>query len=479
MPELPQPRTNGLQHIQHIVVLMLENRSFDHVCGLLYSGERRPLRFLPAHRNSPFNGMPASFSNPSNPDYFSSGAPPNPVPVRFGADDHCIPHQNPQERFEHVNFQLFGTSTPAPGQQPAMNGFFVSFLQTGAKRPEEIMQCYTPEQMPVLSALARNFAVCDEWYASVPTQTWPNRAFFHMGTSLGQVDDYPYDPFNYDAPTIFNVLGQQKVSWAVFNDSLLESTTRLQFPQLWDLLLEPHFQNLEAFERDARTGTLPAYSFLEPSFLIDPNDAHPPHDMLLADRLIWRVWQAVSSGAHWDSTLLLITFDEHGGCIDHQPPPYGAVPPDDHPAEQGFAFDRYGVRVPMVAVSPWIEPGVVFRSPTESPYDHTSVIATIRDWLSIPAEQMLKSRRVDAAPTLDHLLTRAQPRTEVPAIAYPEGTATRHRLEMPANDFQRGMMLSFAHRAGIRGGIKLLEKVHQTGHVAEFFETYKQRHRRD
>lgn len=470
-------KTFGLSRLQHIVVLMLENRSFDQLCGLLYTPEHQPQRFLPAHRTAPFNGIPKSFCNPSNAGYFTGKEPPMVVPVQFGADDRCIPHVNPQERFEHVNLQLFGTTTPAPGAQPAMNGFLVSFAETETKRPEEIMQCYAPEQLPVLSALARNFAICDEWYSSAPTQTWPNRAFFHLGTSLGQVDDYPYDPLNYDAPTIFNVLSELKISWAVFNDSVLESTTRLQFPQLWHLLLEPHFQNLEAFERDALTGNLPAYSFLEPSFLVDPNDAHPPHDMVLADRLIWRVWQAVSGGAHWDSTLLLITFDEHGGCIDHQPPPYGAEPPDDHSNEQGFAFNRYGVRVPTIAVSPWIEPGTVFRSPTERPYDHTSMLATLRDWLRIPPDAMLKSRRVEAAPTLDHLLTRAEPRAEIPAIAFPEGVSTHHHLELPATDFQKGMMMAFAHRAGIRGGLRLLTGIHQRKQIAEFFETYKERRR--
>lgn len=447
------------EHVQHVVVLMLENRSFDHLCGFLYSGQRRPKHFLPSHSTIEFNGMPPSFSNPSNPAYFSGRGASDEVTVRIGAENRCIPHENPQERFEHVNLQLFGTSQPAPGQQPSMNGFIVSYAEKNPGRGHEIMQCYTPDQLPTFSALAYNFAISDEWYASVPTQTWPNRAFFHIGTSMGQVDDYPCDPFAYDTPTIFNVLTAQKISWAVFNDSSLTSSTRLQFPQLWDALLEPHFQNLEAFEKDARAGNLPAYSFLEPSFLVDPNDAHPPHDMLLADRLIWRVWQAVSTGAHWESTLLLITYDEHGGCVDHQPPSYGCPAPDEHRGPNGFAFDRYGVRVPMIAVSPWIEAGTVFRSPTDRPYDHTSVLATLRDWLEIPNNAMLKSRRIESAPNLGHLLTRSEPRTDIPAIPYPAGKATKHRLDLAPNDFQKGLMLSFAHRMGIRGGLKLLEHV--------------------
>lgn len=474
----------GFEHVQHVVVLMLENRSFDHLFGFLYSGEQRPKHFLPPHSTSEFNGMPRSFSNPSNPEFFSASrsaaeVSADDVKVRIGAEDRCIPRQNPQERFEHVNLQLFGTTQPAAGQQPSMNGFVISYADKHPERGAEIMQCYAPEQLPTFSALAYNFAICDEWYSSAPTQTWPNRAFFHTGTSMGQVDDYPYDPYAYDTPTIFNVLTERKVSWAVYNDSHITSSTRLQFPQLWDLLLEPHFQNLEAFEGDARSGNLPAYAFLEPSFLIEPNDAHPPHDMLLADQLVWRVWRAVSTGAHWDSTLLLITFDEHGGCVDHQPPPYGSVPPDERRAANGFAFDRYGVRVPMIAVSPWLEAGTVFRSPGDRPYDHTSVLATLRDWLEIPSGAMLKSHRVESAPTLGHLLTRSEPRKEIPAIPFPTGKATKHHLGLAANDFQKGLMISFAHRVGLRGGVKLLEHVHHRQHIADFFESHRERHQRD
>ena len=333
--------SDGLKPIQHIVVLMLENRSLDHLCGFLYAGQHQPRHFLPSNTSQAFKGMPPSFSNPSNPAYFTGEGPANPVVVHAGTHDRCVPHEDPQELFEHINLQLFGTPKPSPAQQPTMNGFLVSYRQTGAARPEEIMECYTPEQMPVLSALAWNFAICDEWYASAPCQTWPNRAYFHLGTSRGQVNNYPYNPFDYDAPTIFNILDQHSTSWTIYNDSFIESATRLQFPQLWDLLLEPHFQGFDDFQEDARSGNLPAYSFVEPSFLFDPNDAHPPHDLLLADQFVWRVWEAVSGGAHWDSTLLLITFDEHGGCIDHQPPPANAVPPDDLRGPEGFAFDRY------------------------------------------------------------------------------------------------------------------------------------------
>ncbi|HLK31949.1 MAG TPA: alkaline phosphatase family protein, partial [Terriglobales bacterium] len=359
------------------------------------------------------------------------------------------------------------------GQSPAMNGFLVSYQRVEKQRPEQIMQCYSPEQLPVFSQLARSFAICDAWYAACPCQTFPNRAFVHAGTSCGQINNSPYDPFNYDVRTIYNVLSEMKVDWVVYNDSILESATRLQFPQLWDLLLESHFRGFDDFQQDARQGKLPRYSFVEPSFLINPNDEHPPHDMLLGERFLWQVWNAVVSGADWNSTLLIITYDEHGGCCDHQPPPWGATPPDGRSAENGFAFDRYGVRVPAVVVSPWIEEGTVFRSPTQRPYDHTSILATLRDWLRIPPDRMLTSARVANAPTLDQVLTRSQARNEVPAIPYPAGNPVKHPLTLPPNHFQRGLAVAAAHRYGVRGALKTVENLATRQHLADFFAQHR------
>ena len=463
----------GLCNIQHIVVVMLENRSLDNVAGFLYDQNTPPLHFLPTATNPRYNGMPPDYSNPSNPDYFQGNGPANPVQVRRGADNSQVPNTDPQELFDDITFQIFGTTTPRPGQAPTMNGFLVSYERVAKQNPEQIMQCYTPEQLPVISHLARSFAICDAWYAPCPCQTFPNRAFIHAGTSCGQINNWPYDPFNYDVPTIFNVLTEMKVDWVVYNDSILQSATRLQFPQLWPLLLESHFQGFDDFQEAARQGKLPRYCFVEPSFLINPHDEHPPHDMLLGERFLWQVWNAVSSGAHWESTLLLITYDEHGGCCDHQPPPWGATPPDERRAQNGFGFDRYGVRVPAVVASPWIEEGTVFRSPSQRPYDHTSLLATLRDWLQIPAEQMLKSARIADAPTLDHVLTRTAPRAEIPAIPYPAGNPVKHPLTLPPNHFQKGLAMALAHRVGVRGAVRAVESLTTRQHLADFFAQHK------
>lgn len=468
---------SAFSELQHFVVVMLENRSFDNVAGLLYGEGNQPRQFLPAGSEPRFRGMPLDYSNPSNPDYFRGGGPPNPVSVRRGAANFQVPDPDPQELFDDITFQLFGRTNPQPGQIPAMNGFLVSYQRVAKQNPDQIMQCYTPQQLPVLSHLARSFAISDAWYSSCPCQTFPNRAFMHLGTSCGQVNNWPYDPFNYDVPTIFNVLTDMKVDWAIYNDSIFESATRLQFPRLWDLQLEKHFRGFDDFQENARQGKLPRYCFVEPSFLIDPNDEHPPHDMLLGERFLWRVWNAVASGAHWESTLLLVTYDEHGGCCDHQPPPWGATPPDERRGENGFAFDRYGVRVPAVLVSPWIEEGTVFRSPTERPYDHTSVLATLREWLQIPQNSMLPSARVASAPTLEQVFTRSAPRTEIPAIAYPAGTPVRHPLTLHPNHFQRGLAMALAHRYGVRGAAKAVENLVTRQHIADFFSEHtKHRH---
>lgn len=329
-----------------------------------------------------------------------------------------------------------------------MMGFLVDYITTDPGHPEnanQLMECFSPDQVSVISQLARNYAVCDRWFCSTPNQTLPNRAFLHAGTSMGRVNNKPNQL--YDTQTIFEVLRDTGHSWKVYNDTFLMSLARLQFPQLWDLLLQPHFHGMEGFDEDCRDGTLPEYSFVEPSFQIQPNDEHPPHDVSLGEQFLLRIWNALSGGKDWNSTLLVITFDEHGGCYDHVELPL-AVSPDaaSNPGEENFRFDRFGVRVPTVLVSPYIEAGTVFRSPTDVPYDHTSILATIRDWLQIPEERMLNSARVKKAPTLGNVLTRSTPRAELPDIAQTGAPAKATTRLIAWNDLQKAMLKAQAKR---------------------------------
>lgn len=450
---------DGMDRIKHLVVVMMENRSFDNLLGFLYTdlNNTPPINIPPPSpgERPTFEGLgnasPESpFWNPSNREYFTANAPPVKVFASKGTrgtNAFSTPNHDPHEEFDHIAFQIHG---PQGWVGPKMKGFLVDYITTDPQHPEnatQLMECYSPTQVSVISQLARNYAVSDRWFCSTPNQTLPNRAFVHAGTSMGRVNNQPESL--YDAETIFEVLEATGHTWRVYKDTFLMSLSRLQFPQLWDPLLQPHFRGMGEFEEDCREGTLPEYSFLEPSFLIEPNDEHPPHDVSRGERFLLRVWKAVSSGRRWTDTVLVITFDEHGGCYDHvEPPP--AVPPDaaSNPGEAGFRFDRFGVRVPAVLISPYIEPGTVFRSLSGVPYDHTSILATIREWLQIPKEKMLDSARVAEAPTFGNVLTRRTPRLELPVIAETTAPERPTTQLFALNDLQSAMLMAHGRRYG-------------------------------
>lgn len=448
---------------------MLENRSFDNLVGWLYwkDGNRPPIN-IPPKAIPTYDGLAPGMWNPD-----SKG---NKVPVTYGTSGTNlwnVPSPDPQELFDHMNYQLFGTQTPPVGAAPTMMGFVQDYATVkGNSNPNAIMECYSPEQTKVLSTLARNYAICDRWFASAPCQTWPNRAFVHAGTSCGRVnncnnneDDCVPDPLYYDTRTIFNFLQDIGKGWKVYNDSWLMSLTRAQFIEhLGDPFWEGHFKSFSDFVKDAKAGTLPAYSFVEPSFLkalptdAPPNDEHPPHDVRLGEKFLYDIWVAVSTGKRWNETLLVITYDEHGGIFDHTKPPNTAVRPDNSKPQEPFDFRRYGVRVPTVVVSPYIEAGTVFRSASASvEYDHTSILATLRDWVDPTGKyssKFLASARIKAAPKLDMLLTRATPRKDVPVIqptAVPSVDTTP--LDTPLNSMQKAVIAAtVAQKRGVKPG---------------------------
>jgi phospholipase C len=230
--------------------------------------------------------------------------------------------------------------------------------------------------------LAKSFGVSDRWHASAPCQTWPNRFFAHTATADGYVNNSPTH-FPYLMETVFNRLGDDaKVDWRIYFHDIPQSIT---LTRLWGEFATNFRYFNDEFIRDAGAGRLPAYSFIEPRYFADPvlkkmpNDMHPPHNVAYGDALVASVYNAVRGGPGWKKTLLIITCDEHGGCYDHVPPPK-AVPPGGPVREppDNFAFDTFGVRVPAVIVSPWVPPGSVIRPPGETPFDHTSIIATLR-----------------------------------------------------------------------------------------------------
>lgn len=462
-----------LPQIQNIVVVMFENRSLDNLCGWLYSDpSNQPSLYLPANNPAAYNGLNKNLWNPSNASYFQ-GQPPNKVPIQQGAANYQIPDPDPEEEFDHVTYQLYGPQGAAPNPNWPMQGFIVDYENRGSSDPNQIMQTYTPNQLPVLSALAQSYAISDSWFCSVPTQTLANRAFVHSGTSNGILDNGVIpDPFDFDGPTIFNVLSKMSVGWTVYSDALVvPSLTRTYAPWLWDDSFDDHFQGFDAFQNACANNSLPQYSFVEPRFLLDPNDQHPPHDVGAGDQFLYQIWQAVSESPAWNHILLVIMYDEHGGCYDHVLPPTGAVTPDirSDPGKEGFRFDRFGVRVPMVVVSPYVQAGTVFRSDTSVPYDHTSILATLRDWLAIPASLNLTSARITAAPSLNQVLTLATPRVDKPTIT-PRSTAlVSTALTLPINSLQKSLVTGAARRLALDPKM-LLARIPTRQHAADFFQ---------
>ena len=400
---------SGLASVNHVVVLMLENRSFDHMLGFLYPGNVTP-------SGQPFDGLTGTESNPG-----TNGQPVTVFRIEPAtASAYYMPGADPGEGYMATNDQLYGNNNgPASaGQAATCQGFVTNFGYTIGWESKErgswpivpgttegdIMGCFTPEALPVLSALAKGYAVCDQWFASVPTETLPNRAFACAATSQGHMDDKTH---TFTTPTIFGLLDAAGLGWAVYGYDA-EPLTRNTFTQI-STAAASHFGKFTDFRAAAAAGTLPPYTFLEPSWGASGNSQHPNYNVALGEQLIHDVYEALRTGPGWPGTLLVITYDEHGGCYDHVPPPWGAVPPDNNAGEFGFGFDRFGVRVPTVLVSPLIAPGTVYRVPAGgTPLDHTSVLKTVEQRWHLSA----LTARDAAAPGFGDVLTLTTPRTD-------------------------------------------------------------------
>jgi phospholipase C len=405
------PAGNGLSFVEHVVVLMLENRSFDHMLGFLYTdnGNVSPT-------GQPYEGLNGTESNPA-----SVGSPVTVYRIEPATSNaYFMPGANPGEGYMATDAQIFGGAEglPRPGAVAASNGFVTDFAytlgwQAQQGRPilpgttaSDIMGCYTPGTLPVLSGLAKGYAVCDHWYCSVPTETMPNRAFTCAATSQGHMDDKTH---TFTSPSIFGLLGSHGLGWAIYGYDA-EPLTKNTFT---DISQAPasHFGLFTDFQGAAAAGTLPAFTFLEPSWGSAGNSQHPNYNVALGEQLIHDVYEAVRGGPGWPQTLLVITYDEHGGCYDHVPPPSGATPPDQDAGEFGFDFTRFGVRVPTVLVSPLIAAGTVFRVPAGGvPLDHTSIMKTVQQRWGLPA----LTARDAAAPSVADVLSLTTPRTDDP-----------------------------------------------------------------
>jgi phospholipase C len=359
----------GLDNLKHIVVLMMENRSFDHMLGSLTAV------------NANIDGITPGLSNPD-----TNGNAVSPQPK---AQYQSQLQPDPDHHFPAVDLQIFGGST-APNRQANMQGFVKSFFnqQQDVGHSQNIMYYFTQNQLPVLTTLATEFAVFNRWFASIPGPTVCNRAFAHYGTSFGRVDMNPFEilePFKSVYERLINATPKHtaKIYYYDTTSSTIEVVNLLQNqPEL--------FGTYQQFLQDCASGNLPEYSFVEPNYSDHAtssgeqiaSDQHPDHNVQAGELFVASVYNAIKQNADlWASTALLIVYDEHGGIYDHVPPP--SCTPDQFTASANdtgtgmpFAFDRLGVRVPAILVSPWIPSGTVVNTV----FDHASIPATVTEY---------------------------------------------------------------------------------------------------
>jgi phospholipase C len=442
--------------IDHVVVLCLENRSFDHMLGFL---EHPAEDFDGLLRGGPFDNAAwdggsreratprAKRVLPFGPDHSHDAVMQQLAMEGRGIDRHAtndgfvVSYERKARGLAPV--ELGGILGPVVGwwQKRKRAG-----MPTGAGRGPLVMLCQPPEQVPVLSRLALDFAVCDRWFCSVPGETWPNRNFLHAATSDGETD---IEIRFYADRTIFEVLEANDATWRIYHD---DTPQVWAFRALWDTA--KRHQNWYPFDRFAEhvaQGDLPNYSFIEPNhrppLLIggDPgvsDSQHPENNLVCNDAydafdaasdtdfargesLIAAIYEALRANPElFARTMLLITYDEHGGLYDHRPPPSGIPAPGDsrgpisrilheiwHRKVHRFGFTTLGPRVPAVIVSPLIDSGTVDHRER----DHASVPATLRALFAPDAKPL--TRRDAWAPPFHDLARRQSPRTDLPDLS--------------------------------------------------------------
>ncbi|MBV8847900.1 MAG: alkaline phosphatase family protein [Bryobacterales bacterium] len=411
----------GLDNLKHIVVLMMENRSFDHMLGALKGEDAR------------INGLTGNESNLDTEN--------EPARVQPNAEWQSQLDPDPNHHFPAVQKQLFYPAMGPPAA-PNMQGFVQSYfdMQRDVNHSRKIMYYFTPEKLPVLTTLARSFAVFNGWFASIPGPTICNRAFAHYGTSFGSVT---MDPFEIKKPiaSIYDrMLNAGRTTKLYYFD---QASSTMEVVNL--LSNQPKvFGTYDQFLSDCKLGSLPDYSFIEPNYTdhegdgggeLLASDQHPDHDVQEGEVFIAAVYNAIRQNPDvWKSTALLVVYDEHGGIYDHVAPPSCTpdgftegsnndpfiAPVADTGTGYTFAFDRLGIRVPAVLISPWIRKSTVVPG-SEDPangriFDHASIPRTVTDHFIDPAFAQRSWREKSAGTFLDLLSDTMRPDSDCPVF---------------------------------------------------------------
>jgi len=359
------PGTESLPEIEHIVVVMMENHSFDNLLGLIGRGDGFPL----GH-----DGLPTA----ACPDGKGNLVHAFPMPSECMTDGVGNDWNTGHRSYDNGTNQGFVTAS------------------TG-----ESMGYFTDSDLPFTCGLARTFPIADRWFCSAMAQTDPNRRYLYSGTSLGLIND----TFPAALPpngTIFDRFNKYGITW---KDYYSDAPSPLVYIGLANKpAIRDGFVHMPDFFKDAAAGTLPQFSMLEPNYSISSEEN--PQDIQFGDQYLADVVNAVIHGPKWSKTLMIWTYDEWGGWYDHVPPP-AAIPPDDVPPDlpPGFepgGFDLYGFRVPAGVISPYARRNFV----SHTVYDHTSILKTVETKWNLPA---LTRRDANASSILDMIDLKSKP----------------------------------------------------------------------
>ncbi|KAG6681139.1 hypothetical protein I3843_13G065200 [Carya illinoinensis] len=365
--------------IKTLVVLVMENRSFDHILGWLKS-TRPEIDGLTGEESNRI-----LVSDPESPEVFVS-------------DDALFVDSDPGHSFQAIREQIFGSDDSS--KPPLMNGFVQQGEKMSEGMPRIVMSGFKPAVLPVYTELANEFAVFDRWFASVPASTQPNRFYVHSATSHGAMSNVRKDLIHgFPQRTIFDSLDENGLTFGIYYQNI---PATLFFRSLRKLKHTTNFHSYSLkFKLDAKMGKLPNYVVLEQRYfdvdLMPANDDHPSHDVAIGQRFVKEVYETLRASPQWNEMALLITYDEHGGFYDHVPTPVSGVPNPDGivgPDPYYFRFDRLGVRVPTILVSPWVEKGTVIHEPDgpkqHSQYEHSSIAATVKKLFNLESNFLTK-----------------------------------------------------------------------------------------
>ncbi|ERN09770.1 non-specific phospholipase C1 [Amborella trichopoda] len=365
--------------IKTIVVVVMENRSFDHMLGWLKSQ-------LPE-----IDGLHGNESNRLS--VFDEKSPEIVV-----SNDAEFVDPDPGHSFQAIREQIFGSNDTT--LEPTMSGFVQQAATMEDGMAKTVMSGFRPEVLPVYSTLAKEFTVFDRWFCSVPTSTQPNRFYVHSATSHGASSNVRKDLVHgFPQKTIFDSLDENGLSFGIYYQNIPPT---LFYNSLRKLKYVTKFHQYSlSFKLHAMLGILPNYVVIEQKYFdvvgFPANDDHPSHDIAEGQKFVKEIYETLRASPQWKEMMLLITYDEHGGFYDHVPTPVKEVPNPDGiigPEPFYFKFDRLGVRVPTLLISPWIEKGTVIHEP-EGPtpyshYEHSSVPATVKKLFNLKSNFLTK-----------------------------------------------------------------------------------------